>query len=60
MDLFYKILHIALFVMINIYCRQKVNHEYSEQFLHVFQQWDADIQKAEEQEEKLTVCFLFY
>ncbi|XP_060550510.1 synaptonemal complex protein 3 isoform X2 [Pantherophis guttatus] len=33
--------------------RQKVNHEYSQQFLHVFQQWDADIQKAEEQEEKL-------
>ncbi|KAG8138258.1 hypothetical protein E2320_004164 [Naja naja] len=34
---------------------QKVNHEYSQQFLHVFQQWDADIQKAEEQEEKLNV-----
>ncbi|KAM3833422.1 synaptonemal complex protein 3 [Vipera latastei] len=37
--------------------RQKINHEYSEQFLHVFQQWDADIQKAEEQEEKLTNVF---
>ncbi|XP_066489275.1 synaptonemal complex protein 3 [Tiliqua scincoides] len=33
--------------------RQKLNQEYSQQFLHVFQQWDADIQKAEEQEEKL-------
>ncbi|XP_044297012.1 synaptonemal complex protein 3 [Varanus komodoensis] len=33
--------------------RQKINHEYSQQFLHIFQQWDADIQKAEEQEEKL-------
>ncbi|XP_060101620.1 synaptonemal complex protein 3 isoform X2 [Heteronotia binoei] len=33
--------------------RQKINHEYSQQFLHVFQQWDADLQKAEEQEEKL-------
>uniref|UniRef100_A0A670YJM0 XLR/SYCP3/FAM9 domain-containing protein n=1 Tax=Pseudonaja textilis TaxID=8673 RepID=A0A670YJM0_PSETE len=37
--------------------RQKVNHEYSQQFLHVFQQWDADIQKAEEQEEKLVNVF---
>ncbi|XP_061494838.1 synaptonemal complex protein 3 isoform X1 [Rhineura floridana] len=37
--------------------RQKVNHEYSQQFLHVFQQWDADIQKAEEQEEKLANMF---
>nr|XP_016849137.1 PREDICTED: synaptonemal complex protein 3 isoform X3 [Anolis carolinensis] len=34
--------------------RLKVNQEYSQQFMHVFQQWDADIQKAEEQEEKLT------
>ncbi|XP_013923054.1 PREDICTED: synaptonemal complex protein 3 [Thamnophis sirtalis] len=37
--------------------RQKVNQEYSQQFLHVFQQWDADIQKAEEQEEKLVNVF---
>ncbi|XP_062989440.1 synaptonemal complex protein 3 [Elgaria multicarinata webbii] len=37
--------------------RQKINHEYSQQFLHVFQQWDADIQKAEEQEEKLVNMF---
>uniref|UniRef100_A0A8D0CD04 XLR/SYCP3/FAM9 domain-containing protein n=1 Tax=Salvator merianae TaxID=96440 RepID=A0A8D0CD04_SALMN len=33
--------------------RQKVNHEYCQQFMHIFQQWDVDIQKAEEQEEKL-------
>ncbi|XP_053109568.1 synaptonemal complex protein 3 isoform X2 [Hemicordylus capensis] len=33
--------------------RQKLNNEYSQQFLQVFQQWDADIHKAEEQEEKL-------
>ncbi|XP_031445615.1 synaptonemal complex protein 3 isoform X4 [Phasianus colchicus] len=33
--------------------RQKLNHEFSQQFLTVFQQWDADVQKAEEQEEKL-------
>nr|AOC31983.1 synaptonemal complex protein 3 [Aspidoscelis gularis] len=37
--------------------RQKVNHEYSQQFMHIFQQWDADIQKAEEQEEKLANMF---
>ncbi|XP_010629666.1 synaptonemal complex protein 3 [Fukomys damarensis] len=33
--------------------RQKLNQEFSEQFLAVFQQWDADLKKAEEQEEKL-------
>ncbi|XP_063111520.1 synaptonemal complex protein 3 isoform X2 [Cavia porcellus] len=33
--------------------RQKLNQEYSEQFLAVFQQWDTDLKKAEEQEEKL-------
>ncbi|NXM09262.1 SYCP3 protein, partial [Tyrannus savana] len=33
--------------------RQKLNHEFSQQFLTLFQQWDVDLQKAEEQEEKL-------
>ncbi|XP_023572659.1 synaptonemal complex protein 3 [Octodon degus] len=33
--------------------RQKLNQEYSEQFLTVFQQWDTDLKKVEEQEEKL-------
>ncbi|XP_038254460.1 synaptonemal complex protein 3 isoform X2 [Dermochelys coriacea] len=33
--------------------RQKLNQEYSQQFLTLFQQWDMDMQKAEEQEEKL-------
>ncbi|XP_065599266.1 synaptonemal complex protein 3 isoform X2 [Cyrtonyx montezumae] len=37
--------------------RQKLNHEFSQQFLTVFQQWDVDVQKAEEQEEKLTNMF---
>ncbi|XP_031445614.1 synaptonemal complex protein 3 isoform X3 [Phasianus colchicus] len=37
--------------------RQKLNHEFSQQFLTVFQQWDADVQKAEEQEEKLANMF---
>ncbi|NXR31130.1 SYCP3 protein, partial [Zosterops hypoxanthus] len=33
--------------------RQKLNNEFSQQFLTLFQQWDVDVQKAEEQEEKL-------
>uniref|UniRef100_A0A8C0J6U7 XLR/SYCP3/FAM9 domain-containing protein n=1 Tax=Chelonoidis abingdonii TaxID=106734 RepID=A0A8C0J6U7_CHEAB len=35
--------------------RQKLNQEYSQQFLTLFQQWDMDMQKAEEQEEKLNM-----
>ncbi|MBZ3886205.1 N-acetylglucosamine-1-phosphotransferase subunits alpha/beta [Sciurus carolinensis] len=35
--------------------RQKLNQEYSQQFMTLFQQWDIDLQKAEEQEEKLAV-----
>ncbi|NXI98858.1 SYCP3 protein, partial [Psophia crepitans] len=37
--------------------RQKLNHEFSQQFLTLFQQWDVDVQKAEEQEEKLANVF---
>ncbi|NXQ87000.1 SYCP3 protein, partial [Nyctibius grandis] len=37
--------------------RQKLNHEFSQQFVTLFQQWDVDVQKAEEQEEKLTNMF---
>ncbi|NXL05934.1 SYCP3 protein, partial [Mesembrinibis cayennensis] len=37
--------------------RQKLNHEFSQQFLTLFQQWDVDVQKAEEQEEKLVNMF---
>uniref|UniRef100_A0A2K5M9A5 XLR/SYCP3/FAM9 domain-containing protein n=1 Tax=Cercocebus atys TaxID=9531 RepID=A0A2K5M9A5_CERAT len=37
--------------------RQKLNQEYSQQFLTLFQQWDLDMQKAEEQEEK--ICNMF-
>ncbi|NXW48247.1 SYCP3 protein, partial [Nyctiprogne leucopyga] len=37
--------------------RQKLNHEFSQQFLALFQQWDSDVQKAEEQEEKLANMF---
>nr|XP_044601591.1 synaptonemal complex protein 3 isoform X4 [Equus asinus] len=37
--------------------RQKLNQEYSQQFLTLFQQWDIDVQKAGEQEEKLANMF---
>ncbi|XP_043943689.1 synaptonemal complex protein 3 [Protopterus annectens] len=37
--------------------RQKLNHEYSQQFLTIFQQWELDVQKSEEQEEKLANMF---
>ncbi|XP_058597610.1 synaptonemal complex protein 3 isoform X3 [Neofelis nebulosa] len=37
--------------------RQKLNQEYSQQFLALFHQWDIDVQKAEEQEEKLANLF---
>uniref|UniRef100_A0A2K5Y813 XLR/SYCP3/FAM9 domain-containing protein n=1 Tax=Mandrillus leucophaeus TaxID=9568 RepID=A0A2K5Y813_MANLE len=36
---------------------QKLNQEYSQQFLTLFQQWDLDMQKAEEQEEKILNMF---
>lgn len=35
--------------------RQKLNNEYSQQFLSVLQQWELDMQRFEEQGEKLTV-----
>ena len=38
-----------------IYNRQKLNNEYSQQFMNVLQQWELDIQKFEEQGEKLSV-----
>ncbi|XP_053440496.1 synaptonemal complex protein 3 [Nycticebus coucang] len=37
--------------------RQKLSQEYSQQFLTLFQQWDTDVQKYEEQEEKLISIF---
>ncbi|XP_012628108.2 synaptonemal complex protein 3 isoform X2 [Microcebus murinus] len=37
--------------------RQKLKQEYSQQFTTLFQQWDVDVQKAEEQEEKLINTF---
>ncbi|XP_064417404.1 synaptonemal complex protein 3 isoform X2 [Latimeria chalumnae] len=37
--------------------RHKLSHEYSQQFVALFQQWEMDVQKAEEQEEKLANMF---
>lgn len=41
-----------------MFYRQKLNQEYSQQFLTLFQQWETDVQKAEEQEEKLAVSIM--
>lgn len=46
-------------IFIIMFYRQKLNQEYSQQFLTLFQQWEIDVQKAEEQEEKLAVSILF-
>ena len=40
-----------------MFYRQKVNQEFSQQFLTLFQHWEIDVQKAEEQEEKLANLF---
>ncbi|XP_066118999.1 synaptonemal complex protein 3 isoform X3 [Saccopteryx bilineata] len=37
--------------------RQKLNQEYSQHFLTLFQQWEIDVQKADEREEKLANLF---
>ncbi|KAF3812340.1 hypothetical protein GH733_019680, partial [Mirounga leonina] len=37
--------------------RQKLYHEYCQQFLTLLQEWDIDVQKAKEEEEKLANIF---
>ncbi|XP_045672091.1 synaptonemal complex protein 3-like [Ursus americanus] len=37
--------------------RQKLYHEYCQEFLTLFQEWDMDVQKAKEEEEKLANIF---
>ncbi|XP_077001106.1 synaptonemal complex protein 3-like isoform X2 [Tamandua tetradactyla] len=37
--------------------RKNLNYEYSQQFVTLFQQWDVDLQKTAEQEEKLNDVF---
>lgn len=42
--------------------RQKLSQEYYQQFQTLFQQWDTEMQKAEEQEQltvKYQACFCF-
>jgi hypothetical protein len=46
-------------VFIIMFYRQKLNKEYSQQFLTLFQQWEIDMKKVEEQEEKLSVRITF-
>lgn len=41
-------------------CRQKITHQYSQQVSSALQQWEAEAQRAEEQEEKLNVGSLLY
>lgn len=41
-----------------VFYRQKLNSEYSQQFMSVLQQWELDMQKFEEQGEKLTVSII--
>lgn len=36
-------------------CRNKLNDEYLKQATAVFQQWESDLEKTKDQEEKLTV-----
>lgn len=40
-----------------IFNRQKLQDEYVRQVGTVFQQWESDLEKAKEQEEKLNVIF---
>lgn len=45
-------------IFIVMFYRQKLNQEYSQQFVTLFQQWEMDMQKIEEQEEKLAVSIM--
>lgn len=44
-----------MMVLIVMFYRQNLHLEYSQQFQTLFREWDIDIQKAQEQEEKLAV-----
>ena len=43
-----------------ICCRQKLNEEFQKQANTVIQQWEADVEKGREQEEKFQVLCLAY
>lgn len=42
-------------LLIIMFYRQKVFRKYSQQFMTLFQEWDADMQKAKTEGEKLAV-----
>lgn len=44
--------------LINFFFREKMNDEFSKQIASVFNQWESDIQKSKDSEEKLEVIFL--
>uniref|UniRef100_A0A8D1G4X6 XLR/SYCP3/FAM9 domain-containing protein n=1 Tax=Sus scrofa TaxID=9823 RepID=A0A8D1G4X6_PIG len=46
-----------MMVLIVMFYRQNLHLEYSQQFQTLFREWDIDIQKAQEQEEKLANMF---
>ena len=43
-----------------ISCRTKMNDEFQRQAMAVFQQWDSDLEKTKDQEEKLSVRYIFH
>ena len=53
--------YLAIYCIVNYYLflishyRQKLQDEYVRQVGTVFQQWESDLEKAKEQEEKLNV-----
>lgn len=42
-------------MLIIMFYRQNLHLKYSQQFLTLFREWDTDMRKAQEQEEKLAV-----
>ena len=47
-----------MFGLINFFFREKMNDEFSKQIASVFNQWESDIQKSKDSEDKLGVIFL--
>lgn len=45
-------------IFVTIFYRKKLNQEYSQQFVTLFQQWEMDIQKTREQKQKLAVSIM--
>ena len=47
-----------MFGLINFFFREKMNDEFSKQIASIFNQWESDIQKSKDSEDKLEVIFL--